>query len=340
MRKLAILSLIVCIAATSGCNVCCWGKRASELGSPTDIRKAHYWCLGEDAIFHQPCGPSKEDYGLKATCWREWPAEGGRCKPGTCPPASNCGPNGNCAAPLLPLIAPQQDTSPQWEGPTPAETLPNLNPFHDDEPTLPAPTNTDKLPPGDKTQFQGIGPKQSTLDPSFGARTSAVKLPVRQLPQRQASTSVTAPRSIAVTPIPVRPPALLGPTTGELQRPKASQPLRIAVSPQFDTPARVLPQIASANASPMPKPTPADVPRLDAETLAGFKQMYEAPTATLPEKSQSLVVRNDFAQESKPFRLATRTSEAKTANDAVLKKDTLSALESMISSDAEPAASR
>ena len=91
MRQLGILSLIVCLTAASGCSICCWGKRATELGSPTDIRKAHFWCLGEDAIFEQPCGPSKEDYGLKATCWREWPADGGRCRPGSCPDGS-CGP--------------------------------------------------------------------------------------------------------------------------------------------------------------------------------------------------------------------------------------------------------
>lgn len=76
MTRLIVLSLLICLTTLSGCRVCCWGKRASEKRCPTDIRKTHFWCFGEDALFDYPCGPSGGFHGHKPTCWREWPAPG------------------------------------------------------------------------------------------------------------------------------------------------------------------------------------------------------------------------------------------------------------------------
>lgn len=341
MRQIGILSMIVCVTATTGCNVCCWGKRAAELESPTDIRKAHFWCLGEDAIFEQPCGPSKEDYGLKTTCWREWPADGGRCKPGTCPPAAGCGLNGNCSPPALPLMVPRHAAPSDWESATPTEALPSPNPFHDDEPSIQAPSGSPSHPHG--SEVVPLGPKgsQSTRGTLLGP-TARVGVPsVPQLPARRAATrSTSPPRSIAVTPVATKPPTLLDSTAAAPKGVQAERPLKIVVSPEIDTPVQNLPQIGSPTGPVLPEVSRADAPRLEAETLAGFEQMFEAPAAKPLSEARPIVVRNDYAPESNPFRLSTRTSLVKAANDPALKKETLSALESMISGDDRSAPAR
>ena len=87
MRQIWILSLVLCLAAVSGCHHCgCCSKRASEMNCPTDIRRAHCWCFGEDALFHCPCGPNEEYYGHQATCWREWPTGAEQWRNAYCPP--------------------------------------------------------------------------------------------------------------------------------------------------------------------------------------------------------------------------------------------------------------
>jgi hypothetical protein len=64
--------------------------------------------------------------------------------------------------------------------------------------------------------------------------------------------------------------------------------------------------------------------------------MVEVPAAKPTADSEPLVVRNDFAPQPKSFHLVTRTSLIKAASNPALKKETLSALDSMITSDAEP----
>jgi hypothetical protein len=70
----------------TGCHVGCCSKRASEKKCPTDIRKTHCWCFGEDALFRYPCGPNRVYYGHKATCWREWPSSGSEWRDAHCEP--------------------------------------------------------------------------------------------------------------------------------------------------------------------------------------------------------------------------------------------------------------
>jgi hypothetical protein len=74
MRLFGIVCLAMALAVFGGCRYCCWGKRASEKRCPTDIRKSHFWCFGEDALFRYPCGPKSEFHGHEPTCWSEWPA--------------------------------------------------------------------------------------------------------------------------------------------------------------------------------------------------------------------------------------------------------------------------
>lgn len=89
MRIAGIISLILLPLVFCGCNLCCCGKRASELRCPTDIRKTQCWCLGEDAIFSCPCGPDSEFYGYQPTCWRGWPAGGAEWRDARCPAPPN-----------------------------------------------------------------------------------------------------------------------------------------------------------------------------------------------------------------------------------------------------------
>lgn len=328
MRQFGAISLIVCLAAASGCNVCCWGKRASELGSPTDIRKAHYWCLGEDAVFQQPCGPSKEDFGLKATCWREWPADGGRCKPGTCPPGTNCGPGGNCGPAMRPSNPLQPAAPPAWERATPTEVLQGPNPFQDDEPTLPAPTG------GSAMQFQT--PKSAAVS----ARRSPQRVTTPATPDVQLSKptkltsaagkdSLLPPRATKALPV-VVPPPMASAQKMTVERQRVEPALRIAVSTPIDDPVRQLPPIAAPNSTRMRQVTDSNRPTVEAATLAGLEKMVDVPAMNSKAEPEPLVLRNEFAPAATPFRLPTRATTKRPANDPTLQKQTLSALESML----------
>src|SRR5689334_16799112 len=81
IRRYQLFLVVACLALSSGC-LCCGicTKRANEECCPTDIRKTHYWCFGEDAIIHGPCGPKEELYGYEPTLWREWPPDGCGCE--------------------------------------------------------------------------------------------------------------------------------------------------------------------------------------------------------------------------------------------------------------------
>ena len=74
LSRVGTLLIAACLVASSGC--LCRGmctKRQSELSCPTDVRKTHFWCFGEDSIMHCPCGPKEELYGYEPTQWREFP---------------------------------------------------------------------------------------------------------------------------------------------------------------------------------------------------------------------------------------------------------------------------
>ena len=76
MRLKNYLSLVLCLATFCGCHYDIFSRRRSELCCPTDIRQKHRFSWGEDAVFHAPCGPDAEFYGLKSTSWRVWPESG------------------------------------------------------------------------------------------------------------------------------------------------------------------------------------------------------------------------------------------------------------------------
>ncbi|MEO2046116.1 MAG: hypothetical protein ABGX16_06025 [Pirellulales bacterium] len=75
-HKILSVILLSGVILLGGCRSGLMGKRESELNCPTDIRQKLFWCAGEDALFSCPCGPDGEFYGMKPTCWGEWPASG------------------------------------------------------------------------------------------------------------------------------------------------------------------------------------------------------------------------------------------------------------------------
>jgi hypothetical protein len=130
MWRIGQLLVFGYLTLAAGC--CCHGvftKRENEVCCPTDIRKTHYWCFGEDAKIHGPCGPKEELYGYEPTSWREFPDVAAVCygvefndspmgveslpEPGIQPPSFPL-PAVRFAPPVAPQI-PESVTPPQIE---------------------------------------------------------------------------------------------------------------------------------------------------------------------------------------------------------------------------------
>jgi hypothetical protein len=347
MRQLGTLSLIVCLAAASGCNLCCWGKRNSELEGPTDIRKSLYWCFGEDAVFEQPLGPSREDYGLKPTCWREWPDGGPRCF------NAGCGPTMSDGIPIDQL--PPANSQQQKRG-GPGS---NSNPFGDDTPSLPtsrsgmsAPMMAPPALPGSR----GRGPllpgspqnsrpadgepsaNRKRVAPSGAATTRTATggetIPILGPAPHGLLPKVSPPQSISFPP----PSQGSGPTSTA-----RNSSLTITVSPPMDTPAAYLAPPAAPRAVAQAVSQTGQLPTASAprpasseETLEGLGRMIDVSTAPETSAPVQAVKRQDPALTPASFRLSTRSSLATGASDPALEKKTLSALGTMISGEEPP----
>jgi len=322
MRHLGILSLIFCLATASGCNLCCWGKRNAELTGPTDIRKSQQWCLGEDAIFHQPMGPSRANYGMKQTCWREWRSDGPACA------------NGSCGPILTPGVPPHQpEVAPQLVPPQQREPAQD-NPFRDDAEPLPAPAKVSangQSPPQRVRMAATEKPAefQTLFTPPTKPTLRAAAPPSKPAPARPS------PR-VVVKPAPVDKPTQLAQLPASAPTVSNSDRLRITVSDAIDVPpARTLAPITMPGAVVRTSlPAPADFQETQ-ETLAGLEQMVNVtPTTTNDNHPGPAVIRNEFAAPSKPFRLTTRSSRPDSDRDPELERQTLSALGSMMSGSA------
>lgn len=121
VTKLSVTVGVLLLAACSGCSSGPWGKRAQELSCPTDVRKAHCWCWGEDAVFYCPCGPDEAYHGYKPTCWHDWQAPANvwrdeRCA-GQCTPSQPVGMQIISERTISPAMAPPAK-APIPEGPS------------------------------------------------------------------------------------------------------------------------------------------------------------------------------------------------------------------------------
>ena len=84
MPSLRYVAVALGLWLVGGCHFGWMAKRASELGCPTDIRQTVPGYIGEDAVFHCPCGPSPAFYGYRPTCWGIWPTPGSAWRDAYC----------------------------------------------------------------------------------------------------------------------------------------------------------------------------------------------------------------------------------------------------------------
>ena len=304
MRLASILILIICLTTASGCQISCFGKRNTEFKSPTDIRQSHPWCLGEDAIFEYPCGPSREDYGLKPTCWREWPAGGARCN-------ENC--YGPPTEPTIPFDAGQQPLE-EWVQPGTPDIQNSENPFRDDAEPLPAPGGQGARM---RRPVETVRPQIERPMPAMPRAGFASAVP----------NSTDSRRAISV-------PVVLPATPHDQQY--AQPAVNMIVSGPMDTPSQSFAQA--------PPPQNIAGPSFTASSGYNFRGYDASPQTAAPysvarTNGRPATVHNGHAV-SKPFRLATRNSQAKAIVDPALEGETLSALETLMSDDARPSAVR
>ncbi|MGE3239745.1 MAG: hypothetical protein AB7G28_08660 [Pirellulales bacterium] len=332
MRQLGILSLIACLAAASGCNLCCWGKRNAELTGPTDIRKSQEWCLGEDAIFHQPMGPSRDNYGMKPTCWREWPANGGACADGSCGPVLHPG------FPMhQPEIAPHFNELPQ-EAMPPGNLPQGINPFRDDLQATPVPSASGAKRAAPSIIETARSPKRAEAQTLYSRPTVPPRNSTSARPQPKQNK--IPPRFVTVPAAPSAPNQMMRQALPAAPAAPAKRPdrLKITVSDAIDTPQKTLAPVAAPGAILHTVSPAVASPNQTKATLASLERMIDVPPA--PKNSdgaQPAVIRNDFAAPAEPFRLATRNSLPQNTQDPEVARQTLSALSDMMSDSAADA---
>jgi hypothetical protein len=316
MRHLGILSLIACLAAASGCNLCCWGKRNAELTGPTDVRKSQLWCLGEDALFHQPMGPSGENYGLKKTCWREWPADGAPCADGSCGPMLV--PGG-----MRPGTLPPQHPEPTLRN----DSNPQLNPFRDDAQPIPSANGASRPSPQSRVGTATTPPKEfPTLFSAPGVTPKRTSTSVATKPR--ATKPAIPPRVITVA-APAVTPALI-PKSATATPDTTPERRKMTISEPIDTPTRTLAPIAAPGTVTQTAAYMTAPPSETRATLAGLQHMLEVTPTSSNATGGPAVIRNGYVP-AEPFELATRsTLPKKPTADPELAEETLSALGSMM----------
>jgi hypothetical protein len=195
------------------------------------------------------------------------------------------------------------------------------NPFRDDAEPLPTPAA------GQGTKIgRPIALPHAAVTPRAGsptAKKSAV-VPPRPIASVSRATAVHAPaanrRPMLTTP--TRPAAL--PLDGPKNTAAEPQPLKITVSSPIDSPVKHLAPIAA--------PPDVNTPAAQAVTLTSLERMIDVSASGDSLPTGPAVVRNDFARpaESRP---PLRRKPLVPKDDPQLEKQTLSALESMLSSD-------
>lgn len=270
----ALLSL----AAVAGC--CCQAvPLPDEYCCPTDARRM-YFAYGEEAVRRCPLGPDREFFGLKPTCWREWP-EGWQCNGCVGMPYQDhtlCG-DAVAEAPVTqcsPVTAPARDPasasnlsrpdSGASELPLPpraAEFAPTRS-----APASPSPPDLTMPPALEKATRQ----TQPTAPPSSTSPRAMRKSELKNLFAKQVSAELPVARALALTP-PANAPADQGAaissplaTTGPiLNQPKLlpliedAQPIaRKEISHQWQPP-KYIPSVVTTTALIKVEQPPAKV---------------------------------------------------------------------------------
>jgi hypothetical protein len=275
---LALLSL----AGVSGC-FCQAVPLPGECHCPTDARRLYCTC-GEEAVRRCPCGPDHEFYGLKPTCWREWPAGWGCNGIEGFPYVDHA----SCGEPLA--------ESPVVEAPTSNESGLS-NPFRSDqEAELPVPPATPQISPKQPTPAQAapvrlIPPQATPAAPPVLPKTPPQTAPVNQAPvetappNRKSATENPADKSTILVIVPPKAPAAAPPiaSVAQVEAP-VPQPMPVAsaaVKMTAVAPFLIAPQNVPATGSlskPTPQPNRVVVPPML------VKKRATKPTATSPAK--------------------------------------------------------
>ena len=246
---LALLSL----AGISGC--CCQAvPLPGECDCPTDARRLYLTC-GEEAVRRCPCGPSHEYYGLKPTCWREWP-EGWHCN--GCegfPYRESCGEpvadthvdeapasaeidlsnpfRSKPGAAELPLLPQKSETAPTQSAP--AKSTPVQLPPVQPAPT--APPALEKIPmetaPAKEAPTETVpSAKTSTTDkPTVQATSATVAPPVAPVQPAAPQLMPVVPVAVKMTAAPILIPPQNAPTTASAAE-VDPKPVQVAAAPK------------------------------------------------------------------------------------------------------------
>ena len=243
---------MVSLAAVAGC--CCQAvPLPGENQCPTDARRLYCTC-GEEAVRRCPCGPGSEFYGLKPTCWREWP-EGWHCNGYDGIP---CGNEGSCGETVAEAPVAELPEIEETVVEAPAEEKINTsNPFR-------AKANAAELP---------LPPKAPEVAVPQNAPAKAA--PVQLSPPQPTPT--TAPATSEPAPMPKQsesdPPSV-----------KAT-----SVTIEEKTAPAIVPQIAPVAPQPLQMPAPAALP-ITTKPAAAIPQLNAPENAPkqAPAVKQSL----------------------------------------------------
>jgi hypothetical protein len=277
-----LLLALLALAPTSGC-FCLALPLPGENECPTDARRLYCTC-GEEAVRRCPCGPDREFYGLKPTCWREWP-EGWQCNGCEGFPYVDRDLSGVPVTEAPMVAAPSHEdanlSNPFRAKPGAAELpLPPKTPEFaptQSAPAKPAPVQlipaepTPTAPPAlEKTPMETPPPKDAPAEPA-----PADKKPTTETPAEKATSAVVAPQKTPEAASPAAP----------TKQVEAIAPLPMPIVPAAmkmtaAAPALIAPQNAPTIvtvATPNPKPVQvAAVPKLEKQQM---QKKSEASTA-------------------------------------------------------------
>lgn len=275
---LALLSL----AGVAGC-FCQAVPLPGECHCPTDARRLYCTC-GEEAVRRCPCGPDHEFYGLKPTCWREWPAGWGCNGIEGFPYVDRA----SCGGPVA--------DAPVVETPTTDGTILN-NPFRSDEGSeLPLPQVSPQVTPKQPTPAQAAPVQLNRAQAIPAARPSLQKVPPQTAPatqvpdetapgNRKSATENSAGKSTILVIAPPKAPVASPPIApvAQIDAP-VPQPMPVAsaaVKMTTVAPLLIAPQNVPATAS---KSKPNPNPNQGVVRPLLVRKQADKPAATSPAK--------------------------------------------------------
>jgi hypothetical protein len=276
---LALLSL----AGVSGC-FCQAVPLPGECQCPTDARRLYCTC-GEEAVRRCPCGPDREFYGLKPTCWREWPAGWGCNGTEGFPYVDRA----SCGGPAAESHMVEAQTSDQTG---------LSNPFRSDQnDELPVPPVTPQISPKQPTPAPPA-PVRLIPPQATPAAPTLQKIPPQTVPARQAPDETTPPnnksaiekpadKSTILVIAPPKAPAAAPPITpiarGDAPVPQPMPVASAAVKMTAVAPVLIAPQNATATRSLSPRTVQPE--RLAARPVVKRIQA-DKPTTNSPAKDR------------------------------------------------------